>query len=252
MLRTNLFQLITCFALCSVASAGPITTFDFSTDDSGVAIANGQQIDDEFSSAFTVSFTGLNGVGVAALDTTPGGPNASEPLNTDMLVDLGNALIYQYGTRPAQTVPGIFDSPTDNPLGGTINFDFTDPTQPSSITLIDIDDNAGANVRLYDTAGKMRTYTVPNEWTNDRRNAPVGYADLDLTSLLDQTGETAVVATASEDAGFNPELVSRMEVQFLGSGGVDNLVLRTVPEPTSQLGIVLASAAMVGFIRRRR
>ena len=66
--------------------------------------------------------------------------------------------------KPCQA---FFDFATDNAIGGTITFDFTTPTQPTSVTLIDIDNNAGANVRLYDVMGNVRTYAVPDEWTND-------------------------------------------------------------------------------------
>jgi len=247
-MRNLVFSLAILVAFSSYSSAATLTSFDFSTDDGGAAIANGQQIDSEFSSAFTVSVP--FGVGVAAFDSTPGGPNSGAAPQEDMMVDLGNILIYQSRIRPTQTTAGIFDDPVDDTAGGSIVFDFTVPSQPSSITLIDLDNNAGANVRLTDTAGKVRTYTVPDEWTFDRRNAGLGYADLDLTTLADQAGETAVLATAAEDAGFNGLSVSRLEVQLLGSGGVDNLVMG-VPEPTSLTGLLLVMGAIVRFVRRR-
>ena len=90
MLRSIQTVLLSCFILCGVATAGPITTFDFSNDESGNPIVNGQPIDTEFSSTFAVSGSGINNIDIADLGTTP--------------------------------------------------------TQPTSITLIDIDDNAGVNV----------------------------------------------------------------------------------------------------------
>lgn len=164
-----------------------------------------------------------------------------------MMVDLGNSIISQYRSRPAQTVPGIFDFATDNAIDGTIIFDFVTSAQPTSITLIDIDDNAGANVRLYDAMGNVRPYVVPDEWTGDLPDGDSGYGDLDLTTLGDQA---AILATASEDGGFKPVRITRLEVQLIRSGGVHNLALMTVPEPASLIGLLWASVAAVRFIRR--
>lgn len=245
-LRITFAILIYMFAT-SVVSAGPLTSFDFSTDDGGASIVNGQQIDDEFSSSFTVSVP--FGVGVGAFDSSPGGPNVGDPAQADMLVGLGNLLIYQSRLLPTQTTAGVFDTPVDDTAGGTIVFDFTNVTQPSAITLVDIDNNAGAEVRLTDSAGNMRTYSVPDNWTTDGRIAP-GFAELRLDTLADQDGGTGVLATAAEDAGFNASSVSRLEVQLLGSGGVDNLVL--IPEPATLTGLLFAIGAVASFVRRRR
>jgi hypothetical protein len=238
-----------CLLATSLASAGTLTTFDFSTDDGGASIVNGQKIDTEYSSAFTVSVP--FGLGAAAFDSSPSGPNIGDPGQADLLVDLGNVLIYQSRLLPTQTTAGIYDTPVDDVAGGTIIFDFTSPSQPTAITLIDLDTNAGAEVRLTDTAGNKRTYSLPDNWTTDGR-IPPGYAVLDLVSLADQSGGTALLSSVTEDAGYDGSNVNRMEVQLFGSGALDNLVLNVVPEPTTLTGVFLMLGAMVGFVRRQR
>lgn len=234
-------------SLLSTASA---KTIDFTTDEDGTPLLNGQSISspDEFGTEVSIS-TNVGNLGAAIFDTDPAGPNVGSVGQDDLLVGLGNALIIQHQNYPTQTVDGIFDEPVDATTGGIFNFDFTNPSTVHSIDLIDLDGNAGANVLLIDTLGNTRNYAVPDRWTNDVRNEPNGYATLDLTTLADQAGETANVATATEDAGFNASAVSRVEVTLFGSGAIDNLVY--VPEPAG-LGLVGLLGLLVVSRKRRR
>ena len=227
---------------------------DFSTDDGGVALVNGQEIasPDEFGNLVDVSGTGP----LAIFDTDPNGPNAANAValqTDDVLVDQGNALIFQHFSKfPTQTVPGIYDTPVDMIAGGTMYFDFKTPSVVNSIDFIDLDlsslpGNRNATVTLTDTNGLTRVYDVPSGFTNNLRDMPTGFATLDLTTIADQTGETALLATATEDAGFDAAAVSRLAVQLRGSGGVDNLVF-AVPEPAS-LG--LFGLGLLALVARR-
>lgn len=231
-----------------VASAsGSIVNIDFSTDDSGDPLANGQHIQspDEFGALFNISASG-NNAGAAVFDTDPAGPNASGS-DGDLLVGLGNALILQNANKAAQSTPGFFDVVDDSRRGGSVFFDFLAPVELRSLTLIDIDASASTLVTLTDALGLSRTYDVPDRWTYDPEITPVGFSDLDLTTLADQPGETGLLATASEDAGFDASAVVRMTVRFDGSAALDNLVF--VPTPGA------AALAALGFLavgRRRR
>ena len=209
----------------------PCGTVDFATDDFGAPLVNGQDITTppEFGNVVSISATGIDNFGAAVFDSTPGGPNVAGP-DPDLLVGLGNVLILQ--EDEAQTVPGIFDQPDDAKLGGTMIFDFTDPVELFSVDLIDIDTtppSQDVTVTLFDDAGLTRVYDVPSGWTGDVfTEGPPGYRSLFLNSLADQAGFQST-ASVSETAGFRPVAVVRLEIQFDGSGGVDNLTFCVTP-----------------------
>ncbi len=201
---------------------------DFETEDDGVTVlANGQDISTppEFGVHVAISGSG-NNRGPAIFDSTPGGPNDPGPFpdsDLDLLVDLGNLLILQ--EDPNQSVPGFFNDPDDAETGGSLIFDFVEPVECQSVDLVDIDGGPPAQcatVTLIDGSGLTRTYSVPAEWTSDLNfNGPPGYGTLDLTTLDPQPGFNSV-ATASEDAGFDPSGVVRAEIALCASGAVDN------------------------------
>jgi len=228
----------------SAATAG-VTTVDFSLDDNGLAIVNGQDISsDEYFADFTISTSGSND-GAAAFDSNPAGPNSGAE-DIDLLVNLGNVLILQE-LGSTQTTPGIFDSPDDEANGGVITFDFNAAVGLCSIDLIDIDSGAATTVTLTDINGLTRVYEVPDNWTNEVNINPVGFQTLDLTTLADQLGEGGATATASEDAGFDASSVLSLDIDFSGSGALDNLTF--VPAPGSAALLALGGMAMT---RRRR
>jgi len=230
----------------SAAFAGPIS-IDFSTDDFGTPLVNGQSISspDEFGNFFTVSASGSN-LGAAIFDSTVGGPNAGGG-DPDLLVDLGNILILQRTTSPTQTVPGIFDTPNDSAAGGTFSFEFLSAVELFSITLVDVNGGNDMSLVLTDGTGLTRTYTVPEQWTFDPTDSPNGFMALDLTTLIDQPGEAISIATAVEDFGFNAADVIRFDVSLTGSGGIDNLTF--IPTPGT---VALAGLAGLAGLRRKR
>lgn len=232
--------------VCSQAHAG-FTTIDFSTDDSGDVLVNGQDImsPDEFGAVFSVSSSGPN-LGAAIFDSDPAGPNLDGP-DPDLLVGLGNIMMLQSTSSPTQTTPGIFDLANDSSAGGNITFDFNDPTRLLSIDLVDMNGGNGMTITMTDTLGLTRVYSVPALWTNDVSVAPLGFGTLDLTSLLPQAGEGAGGdATAAQEAGFNELSVVQIDFDFIGSGGLDNFTF--VPAP----GTVALGACGLGLIGRRR
>lgn len=197
----------------------PCATLDFQVDGDGQPLLNGLQLGTQLASAVTISSSGAN-AGAALFDSTPGGPNASSQ-DRDLLVDTGNLLILQTENLPP--VGGIFPRPNDDSDGGTLSFTFVDPIQPRSVRLVDIDGTeTGARVILTDLAGRRRTYVVPSNWTGDRLFLQPGIGTLDLAELAPQPG-FASAAIASEDAGFSPTTVRRIDVELSGSGAVDDL-----------------------------
>ncbi|MSR62255.1 MAG: hypothetical protein EXS08_07410 [Planctomycetes bacterium] len=223
-------------------SAPPQTvTLDFEREDDLLTpLVNGQDISTppEFGQLVSLSALqpsiGAHHQGLAIFDTDPSGPNGNSS-DLDLLVGLGNALMLQ--ENPGQSVPGIFDLPDDAANGGSMVFDFAplsfvEKVEPVSIDLIDVD-TAGGGVKIFltDALGRSRVFSVPNGWTRDVHvNGPPGYGTLDLTTLAPQPGFTST-ATATSAADFLPGEVVRMEIVELGSGAIDNLVLRREADP---------------------
>ncbi len=185
--------------------------------------------------------------GAAIFDSTPGGSNSpgSDP---DLLVGLGGILILQNDSFDTQTTPGIYDTANDEAAGGTLVFDFVDPVELLSIDLIDIDANAAVDLILTDASGLARTYSVPSFWTFDISVAGRdGFDTLDLTTLAPQLGEGGGIATAVEDAGFNPFDVDSLTVIHTGSAGIDNLSV--IPAPST---LLVLTVGLAGMRRRSR
>lgn len=244
---------LVCLGLTLPASAG--FNIDFSFDDNGNALGNGQKIDPgvEFFLLFSITSpnTGVSHLGPTIFDSNPSGPNVGGG-DEDLLVNLGNILILQNNDFPDMT-GDFFDTPNDeanfDPTGsGTIVFDFVTGFTLLSLDLIDIDNSASMDIVLADKDGLSRTYTVPQTWTFDvDQDGPNGFDTLDLTLLTPQVGEGGGVATAIEDAGFNPANVVKLEITTSGSSGIDNLVF--VPGPSS---LLVLAGGLIGLRRRRR
>jgi len=189
-------------------------------------LENGRQLTGfaPFARAFDLESSGANR-GAAIFDSTPLGPNDPSQ-DPDLLVGQGNVLILQDSYTPTQTVPGIFDHPNDDADGGMHRFAFHAPVQLRQLDLVDIDMGMRemSSVVLIDVLGHTRTYLVPPGFTGDRVLAATsGVRTLDLTTLDPQPG-FASTATASEQPGFDPNLVLVLEVRIGGSGAVDGLL----------------------------
>ena len=114
--------------------------------------------------------------------------------------------------------------------------------------MIDIDANAVLDLILTDATGLARTYSVPNFWTFDiSASGPDGFDTLDLTTLAPQVGEGGGIATAVEDAGFNPLDVDSLTVIHTGSAGIDNLSV--IPAPST---LLVLTVGLAGMQRRKR
>ena len=204
-------------------------------DDFATPLVNGQDITTppEFGKLFAVSAAGPN-LGAAIFDSDPAGPNAGGPAGS-LLVNSGNLLLLQDPAYPDQTVPGIFDTPSNSPDGGTLILDFVLHVEPLSVTLSDLCSIGPvadvATVKLIDVLGATRTYRVPSCWTNNVAvHGPPGYGKLDLTTLAPQPGFLDT-ATATEDPGYDPKEIVRMEIFFGGRGAVDDILFNEEQVP---------------------
>jgi FG-GAP repeat protein len=180
----------------------------------------------------TLALTGAGAnLGPAVFDSTPAGPNDPSQ-DRDLLVGRGNVLVLQNSLVPTQSVAGVFDHPNDDPDGGTFAFTFRHgPVELHSLDLVDIDGGASqrAALTLLDAAGRQRRYSVPAGFTEDLlTDGGPAWRRLQLRTLSFQLG-FADLATASEDPGFDPRAVLRLEVELGSSGALDEL--RWDPHP---------------------
>ena len=85
---------VSALAVAASSQAG-FVTIDFSTDDFGAPLVNGQDISspEEFGNLISISSSG-NNQGAAIFDSDPMGPNMGGG-DPDLLVGLGNILIIQ-------------------------------------------------------------------------------------------------------------------------------------------------------------
>ena len=203
------------------------TTLDFSASDQG-PLAHGQDLETPGETFGCVSIAGspigggpLGNAGAAIFDST-NGPAGQDP---DLMVDQGNILILQNNAN-AQVLTKSGDfyvHPNDDQDGGTLTFTFCEPTDATTIDMIDIDDANGpgipdgATVVLFDVNLLTHTILVPDGWT-----ANGGVGTLDLKTLAPQPGVVGS-ATASEEAGYDGSQVAAIAVTLESSGAVDNL-----------------------------
>jgi FG-GAP repeat protein len=222
---------------------GPETCFtlDFETeDDFTTPLGNGQHVDTEFGRLVTLTSSGPN-AGLALFDSSVGGPNDPSQ-DPDLLVGSGNVLILQTENLPPDA-NDVFPRPNDDEDGGTITFDFALPVEPRSVRLIDVDAGDGTSTFVAtDGLGRRRTHVVPRDWTGDRTLGQPGEGTLDLGSLAAQPGFGAS-ATASEDPGFDPFGVVRLEVHWSGSGALDDLAVCSASLPRAVVRLRNGSGA---------
>ena len=204
-----------------------VVRIDFETeDDFQTLLFNGQDVTsaDEFGIMVAIDGVANSGAEAAIFDSDPSGPNASSS-DPDLLVGTGNVLILQENLL--QSTPGFYDRPDDDANGGRVDVVFEGSgASVRSLDLIDVDPSPNQDVRvgLTDLNGRLRDYFVPSGWTEDVsvHGAP-GYRTLDLTTTALQPGFQAN-ATAQSDPLFDPNCVTRLRVEFFGSGALDNLV----------------------------
>lgn len=97
---------------------------------------------------------------------------------------------------------GLVDVPDDEAAGGSLYFDFAGPITLCSVTLVDVDDDPGTELRFYRTSTGGPTTTIP------------------VVSLGDGSVQTIL---------FQEDQVDRFEVFFSGSGAVASVELDPCP-----------------------
>ena len=126
-------------------------------------------------------------------------PNPSGFNNT---VPLGHLLIIAENAIDSNG-DGLIDVPDDEAAGGSVYFDFELPATISSVTMVDIDERPGTELRFY----RNGNLTTPDE-----------------TLAIDSLGDGSV-----QTVTFLERDVDRFEVFFRGSGGISDLAIETCP-----------------------
>jgi hypothetical protein len=236
-------------AFAMASANAEVISFDFG--DGGGAIANGTATDSPggpFNNTFTIGSSGPN-LGSAVFDSNPVGPNAGAR-DQDLLINSTNILILQSQQAPG-IAGGIFSSPNDTDLGGTLDFDFSPAgfaVEIQSIDIADIDDSSSLVFTLTDSFGRTRVITVPSEFTGDISDGEPGFATIDLLGGPQASPNNgALMTTVAQEAGFNALDIASLVASFEGSGALDNLTF--VPEPATGL---LLCGGLIALIRRRR
>ncbi len=186
-----------------------VLDFDYTIGDDSVMVA-GRRIADQYQDVgLDISVRNTSGPDVAILFDSANPTGGDDDLRTpnpgayNNTVPLGHLLIIAENVADANA-DDLIDVPDDDADGGSIYFDFAQKAKIEGVTLVDIDEVRGTQLRFYRNGDLM----TPDEV-------------LDLDSL----GDGSV-----QELTFFEDEVDRFEVFFRGSGGVSNLILDTCPK----------------------
>lgn len=241
------------FALCTGSAVAVPMTIDFDN------LVHGTIVDNEYIVSYGATISAINRGGgpdmAVAFNTTLSGTRDSDlegpwsggnlPVNTN----LGNILIIQENN--VGTADGIADLPDDEGSrpAGSIFFDFATAIDSFGFDLIDVEGPSeyGAN------SGYFATF-----FGGGLELANIGFGELvdpsssfyDSTIIFGDNNINRIAAFTSTDLGIG--LFDRVEINFGGSAGIDNIVYNTVPVPApSTVVLLLAGLAGISIARRK-
>ncbi len=197
-----------------VGLAGPacdVLDFNYTLGDDSTMVA-GRPVDEQWSDA-GMHISAANGnplhpnTAILFDSANPTGddpdlltPNLGSVGNTEAL---GHVLILAENDVDAGPVDGLVDEPDDELAGGSFFFDFDDGAAVCSITVIDLDEAPGSELRFYRNGNTVTPDVV-----------------MPLLSLGDNSVQTI---------NFHQVGVTRFEVFFKGSGGIGPIEMIPCP-----------------------
>ena len=183
------------------------TDFSFETDANGNPLIAGQIIDDEFI-GYGITVTTNDPVNHPAMIFDSANPTGGDLDLGTPNQDFGGPGIGFGGAsgQPGQndvaegkiliiSEDGDSSDPDDNATGGTITFNLANPLGIKSLTLIDVETFESYSVRAYD----------------------------ETNSLINSVNMNGLGDNSRIPVSLNADAVSRLEVQFAGSGGIANI-----------------------------
>ena len=213
-------------ASATIAGAANAATVTFDLDGSGVPIAAGDIITNQYGNlGLTISAstqdTGDDPDNAMAFDSAnpTGGDNDlgapfSSPTPGAPLLNPGNILIISEDNDSSD--------PDDEADGGTIFFQFDRTVVFEDINIIDIDNNETATLEFFINNGIVASLVVPGSQVGNGDYIPLA---LTLTAV-----NIAGIASIADLFG-GPALFDELRVTFSGSGAVDDLKFAEVPVP---------------------
>jgi len=209
------------------ASAGEFL-IDFETDQDGNPLAAGDLITDQFDDCFIVTGVGNNIGGGAMIFDSSNPTGGDTDLGTPNLLFAGPGVGGGGATNPDPlenililTEDNDSSDPDDDARGGTITFDFVTDVAIFEVGILDIDNERGGTVTLYDNGAVVQS---------------IGMADLGNNSL--------------QVLDFGGSIGDSLVIIFPSSGAVTSFEFsKQIPEPA---GLALCGLAVSGILLRRR
>lgn len=216
------FLLVSGSFLPNAVGSAHAMTIDFETDDTGAPLSpgafNGATAYDGF--GLTISSTGS-----LSLFNSNCGPDFGTTCSGG---DSDLATGPSFGSEPQGNVliiqdPSVAPAPGDDGAGGSITFDFANPTTLTQVALLDNDNGPGIFLELFKNGVGAPTVVTPA---------------LGADNLLQ------IIAFGAEGVG-----IVKLVVNFPSSGAVASLT--TVPVPAA-LPLLLSALAWLGWVARRK
>lgn len=269
-MRLNLIHLPLAAFLASLpaANAAVAISTDFSTDLSGVTLSGGTNATADYSTAGpggsrALAFTDTgSGQAQAQFAGATGAFNTASAGQSELQIRYDFAVTAMTADVNAAGVPRIIFGPAGNAL--TVAFGRSGPSADSQFVLYAIRGNGIGPVNVDPVPGNMLFHSFGDYSTTAANNNSGGYVTINISLLH---GGTSINVSATQGGntlfdgvlgGFTAHAMTESNLNFRlatsttfqSTTYLDNLLIQTVPEPSS--AILAAGVGFLTTLRRRR
>ncbi len=270
-MRLNLihFPLVALLGSLSAANAAIAISTDFSTDLAGVTLTGGTNATADYSTAGpggsrALAFTDTgSGQAQAQFAGATGAFNTASAGQSELRIRYDFAVTAMTGDVNAAGVPRIIFGPAGNAL--TVAFGRSGPSADSQFVLYAIRGNGIAPVDVDPVPGNMLFHSFGDYSTTAANNNSGGYVTINISLLH---GGTSISVSATQGGntlfdgvlgGFTAHAMTESNLNFrlatsttyLSTTYLDNILIQTVPEPSSS-AILAGGVGFLTALRRRR